>query len=91
MSRAAPAINQTHPSFQINAGGWCLLAFNELLKRGVEAVYWYNQFDRPIEGKESEKIAQQIKDSKIEILVQSQGGKAGGEEWLSKVEAKFIK
>ena len=67
------------------------LAFNELLKRGVEAVYWYNQFDRPIEGKESEKIAQQIKDSKIEILVQSQGGKAGGEEWLSKVEAKFIK
>ena len=67
------------------------LAFSELLKKGVEAVYWYNQFDRPIEGKESERIAQQIIDSKIEILVQSQGGKTKGEEWLSKVDAKFVK
>jgi hypothetical protein len=67
------------------------LAFDDLIKRGVEAIYWYNSFDSPIEGKESERIAQQIKDSKIEILIQSQGGKTGGEEWLSKVDAKFVK
>ncbi len=67
------------------------LAFSELLKKGVEAVYWYNKFDRPIEGKESERIAQQIKDSKIEILIQSQTGGGSGQEWLSKVEAKFVK
>jgi hypothetical protein len=67
------------------------LAFDELLKRGVEAIYWYNTFDSPIEGKESERIAQQIIDSKIEILVQSQGGKSSGQEWLSKVEAKLVK
>jgi len=72
------------------ADGACL-AFAELFKKGVEAVYWYNQFDRPIEGKESERIAQQIIDSKIEILVQSQGGNTKGEEWLSKVDAKFVK
>ena len=67
------------------------LAFSELIKKGVEAVYWYNKFDRPIEGKESERIAQQIKDSKIEILIQSQAGGGSGQEWLSKVEAKFVK
>ena len=72
------------------------LAFSELLKKGVEAVYWYNKFDRPIEGKESEKIAQQIKDSKIEILVQNEGKEDDKKllkkaEWLRKVDAKIVK
>jgi hypothetical protein len=67
------------------------LAFDELIKRGVEAIYWYNSFDSPIEGKESEKIAQQITEAKIEILIQSQGGKTSGQEWLTKVNAKFVK
>jgi len=67
------------------------LAFDELIKRGVEAIYWYNSFDSPIEGKESEKIAQQITEAKIEILIQSQGGKTSGQEWLTKVDAKFVK
>lgn len=72
------------------------LAFSELLKKGVEAVYWYNKFDRPIEGKESERIAQQIKDSKIEILIQNEGKEDDKKllkkaEWLRKVDAKFVK
>ena len=67
------------------------LAFSELLKKGVEAVYWYNQFDRPIEGKESERIAQQIRDSKIEILIQNQGGRTIGQEWLDAIGAKLVK
>jgi hypothetical protein len=68
------------------------LAFDELIKRGVEAIYWYNTFDSPIEGRESERIAQQITDAKIEILVQSQGGgSASGQEWLGKVGAKYVK
>ncbi|NBS14297.1 MAG: hypothetical protein EBT57_05750 [Verrucomicrobia bacterium] len=67
------------------------LAFDELIKRGVEAIYWYNSFDSPIEGKESERIAQQITESQIEILVQNQGGKMQGQDWLNKVGAKFVK
>jgi len=67
------------------------LAFDDLIKKGVEAIYWYNSFDSPIEGKESEKIAQQITEAKIEILIQSQGGKTSGQEWLTKVGAKFVK
>jgi len=69
----------------------CYLAFDDLIKRGVEAIYWYNAFDSPIEGKESEQIAQKIADSKIEILVQNQGTKVQGREWLDKVGAKFVK
>ena len=69
----------------------CYLAFDELIKRGVEAVYWYNSFDSPIEGKEAEKIAQKIGEGKIEILVQNQGSRVQGMEWLNKVGAKFVK
>ena len=67
------------------------LAFDELIKRGVQAIYWYNSFDSPIEGKESERIAQQITEAQIEILIQSQGGKMQGQEWLNKVGAKYVK
>ena len=67
------------------------LAFSELLKKGVEAIYWYNAFDRPIEGKESERIAQQIKDSKIEILIQNQGERTVGQEWLDAIGAELVK
>jgi len=69
----------------------CYLAFEDLMKRGVEAIYWYNSFDSPIEGQEAEKIAQKIVDSKIEILVQNQGTKVEGRSWLEKVGAKFVK
>ena len=69
----------------------CHLAFDELIRRGVEAIYWYNSFDSPIEGQEAEKIAQQIAESKIEVLVQSQGSRVQGREWLEKVGAKFVK
>jgi len=67
------------------------LAFDELIKKGVEAIYWYNQFDRPIEGKVADQLAQKIGESKIEILVQNQGSRAQGMDWLKRVEAKFVK
>lgn len=69
----------------------CYLAFDDLIQRGVEAIYWYNAFDSPIEGKESEEIAQKISDGKIEILVQNQGTRVQGREWLERVGAKFVK
>ena len=67
------------------------LAFEELMKRGVEGIYWYNQFDRPIEGKKAEEVAKKILESKIEILVQNQGSRTQGMDWLNKVGAKFVK
>ena len=69
----------------------CYLAFDDLIKKGVEAIYWYNAFDSPIEGQEAEQIAQKIAESKIEILVQNQGTRVQGREWLEKVGAKFVK
>ena len=69
----------------------CHLAFEELMRRGVEAIYWYNSFESPIEGDVSEKLAKQISESKIEILVQNQGGKIRGSEWLQRVGAKIVK
>lgn len=67
------------------------LAFEELIKKGVEAIYWYNQFDRPVEGKVADELARKIGEGKIEILVQNQGTRVQGREWLEKVGAKFVK
>ena len=69
----------------------CYLAFEDLIKRGAEAIYWYNAFDSPIEGKVAEDLAQKIRESKIEILVQNQGKRVEGMDWLKRVEAKFVK
>ena len=67
------------------------LAFEELMKKGVEGIYWYNQFDRPIEGEVAEGLAQRLTEKKVEILVQSQGSQVKGRDWLERVEAKFVK
>ena len=67
------------------------LAFEELVKKGVEGIYWYNQFDRPIEGEVAEELAQLLTEKKVEILVQNQGKRVEGMDWLKRVEAKFVK
>jgi len=69
----------------------CHLAFDELMRRGVEAIYWYNSFESPIEGEVSRQLAKQILESKIEIIVQNQGGKIRGLEWLQGVGARIVK
>ena len=61
------------------------------MKKGVEGIYWYNQFDRPIEGEAAEGLAQRLTEKKVEILVQSQGSQVKGRDWLERVEAKFVK
>ena len=61
------------------------------MKKGVEGIYWYNQFDRPIEGEVAEELAQRITEKKVEILVQNQGKRVEGMDWLKRVEAKFVK
>jgi hypothetical protein len=67
------------------------LAFEDLVKRGAEAIYWYNAFDSPIEGEVAEELAERITEKKVEILVQNQGTRVKGREWLERVEAKFVK
>lgn len=74
-----------------NEADGAYLAFDELIKKGVEGIYWYNQFDRPIEGKVADQLAQKIGESQIEILVQNQGKRVEGMDWLKRVEAKFVK
>jgi hypothetical protein len=69
----------------------CHLAFEELIRKGAEAIYWYNAFDSPIEGRAADDLAQKIGESKIEILVQNQGSRTQGLDWLKRVEAKFVK
>jgi hypothetical protein len=67
----------------------CYKAFDELIKKRVEAIYWYNSFSFPIEGSEADRVASVILENKIEIIVDDQVGSfKNGKEWIQKVQAK---
>jgi hypothetical protein len=64
-------------------------AFDELIKKKVEAIYWYNGFTFPVEGREAERLAGTILDNQIEIIVDDHmGGFKKGKEWIEKVKAR---
>jgi len=65
------------------------LAFEELARRKVEAVYWFSDFGDPIEGKEAEKVTQLIRDNKLEVILHSPRGKGKAAEWATQVNAQF--
>ena len=65
------------------------LAFEELARRKVEAVYWFSDFGDPIEGKEAEKVTQLIRDNKLEVILHSPRGKGKAADWATQVNAQF--
>ena len=65
------------------------LAFEELARRKVEAVYWFSDFGDPIEGKEAEKVTQLIRNNKLEVILHSPRGKGKAADWATQVNAQF--
>ena len=65
------------------------LAFEELARRKVEAIYWFSDFGDPIEGKEAEKVTQLIRDNKLEVILHSPRGKGKAADWASQINAQF--
>ena len=65
------------------------LAFEELARRKVEAVYWFSDFGDPIEGKEAEKVTLLIRDNKLEVILHSPRGKGKAADWATQVNAQF--
>lgn len=72
------------------------LAFQELIKRKVEAIYWFSDFDCPVEGKEAEKVAADIKENQIEVILHSPRGLPkssslkAAEPWAMQIQAKLV-
>ena len=67
------------------------LAFEELIQRKAEAIYWFSDFADPIEGKEAENVTRLIQENKVEVILHSTRGKGKAAEWASQVDAKFVK
>lgn len=67
------------------------LAFEELIQRKAEAIYWFSDFADPIEGKEAENVTRLIQENKVEVILHSTRGKGKASDWASQVEAKFVK
>ena len=65
------------------------LAFEELARRKVEAIYWFSDFGDPIEGEEAEKVAQLIRENQLEVILHSPRGKGKAAEWATQVNARF--
>lgn len=67
------------------------LAFEELIRRKAEAIYWFSDFADPIEGKEAEVVTRLIRENQIEVILHSTKGKGKAAEWATQVDAKFVK
>lgn len=65
------------------------LAFEELTRRKVEAIYWFSDFGDPIEGKEAEDITRLMKENSIEVILHSPRGKGRAADWANQVNAQF--
>jgi len=67
------------------------LAFQELIRRKAEAIYWFSDFESPIEGQEAEKVVALIKEKNIEVILHSvKGGVGKAEVWATQVEAQTV-
>ena len=73
------------------------LAFQELIRRKVEAIYWFSDFECPVEGKEAEKVASAILENQIEVILHSPKGLPKpsslklAEPWATQVQAKLVR
>lgn len=65
------------------------LAFEELTRRKVEAIYWFSDFGDPIEGKEAEYVTRLMKENSIEVILHSPRGKGRAADWANQVNAQF--
>jgi len=67
------------------------LAFQELIRRKAEAIYWFSDFESPVEGQEAEKVAALIKEKQIEVILHSvKGGVGKVETWANQVKAQVV-
>ena len=72
------------------------LAFQELIHRKVEAVYWFTDFQCPVEGQEADKVAVAIAENQIEVILHSPSGlpKPSSlkqvEPWAMRIQAKLV-
>ena len=67
------------------------LAFEQLIQRKAEAIYWFSDFADPIDGKEADKVAKLIQENQIEVILHSTKGKGKATDWAKQVDAKFVK
>ena len=67
------------------------LAFQELIRRKAEAIYWFSDFESPVEGQEAVKVAALINEKQIEVILHSvKGGVGKVETWATQVKAQVV-
>ena len=66
------------------------LAMERLASDHVQAIYWFSDFEDPVEPREGQRAAQIIKDNKIEVYLHPMDGLKNIRGWAEKVGAKVI-
>ena len=72
------------------------LAFQELIQRKVDAIYWFTDFQCPVEGQEADRVAAAIGENQIEVILHSPRGLPQpsslkqAEPWAMRIQAKLV-
>ena len=70
-----------------HAGG---LAFEQLARRKVQAIYWFADFADPVVGKAADDAAKIVLDNHMEVILHSTRGVGKVGDWLSQVKAQVV-
>lgn len=66
------------------------LAFDHLAEDHVQAIYWFSDFEDPVERGEGEKAVQSVRDNKIEVYLHPIDGLKNIKNWVGSLGAQVI-
>jgi hypothetical protein len=65
------------------------LAFEQLARRKVQAIYWFADFGDPVVGPAADEAAKLVLDNKMEVIIHSTRGTGKAGDWIKQVNAKM--
>ena len=66
------------------------LAFDQLARRKVQAIYWFADFGDPVTGPAAEEAAKLVSDNKMEVIIHSTRGVGKAGDWIKQVNGQLV-
>jgi hypothetical protein len=66
------------------------VAFEQFVRRKVQAIYWFSNFEDPVVGSAAEEAAKLVLDNQMEVVIHSTRGVGKAADWIKQVNAAIV-
>jgi len=66
------------------------LAFDQLARRKVQAIYWFADFGDPVVGTAADEAAKLVLENKMEVIIHSTRGVGKAGNWIKQVNGQLV-